>query len=179
MQTIPRPQHNCVKPPMVRRYAAFAFDWTLVSLTVGLLPTQSLTLGFLCFVALGSVYFSLMEASSYQGTIGKFLVGIRVEDQHGSRLELPQAATRFFAGTASWATLNIGHLMASWRPDGLTLHDMIAKTRVCQDKNLGTRHHVAVGLMLAFHAITLIVSTVLAVQKALAELSAAGIIQQA
>lgn len=177
MTTLAHVHIRCVKPAMVRRYAAYAFDWTLVGLAVELVPTQSLLIGVASLIVLGCAYFSLMEASSYQGTIGKFLVGLRVEDERGGRLEIHQALARFFAGALSWATLNIGHMMAMWRPDGRALHDMVAKTRVCQERNLETRHHVAVAVLLAVHVISLIVATVLAVQEAMEQLNASGLIQ--
>ena len=166
---------RCVKPQMVRRYAAYAFDWTLVGLLLEILPTDSVVVGFVGMIVVGALYFSLMEASSYQGTLGKMLVGLRVEDEAGYRLDLPQSFIRFFAGTASWATLNIGHMMAGWRPDGRAMHDLIAKTRVCQEKHLETRHQVAVVVLLLVHVVSLLIATALAVHRALASLSAAGI----
>lgn len=166
---------RCIKPQMIRRYAAYAFDWTLVGVIVDLLPIDGVLTGTLALILLGSVYFSLMEASSYQGTIGKWLVGLRVEDEGGHRLGIPQSFMRFFAASASWATLNIGHLMAHWRADGRTLHDLIARTRVCQERDLETKHHIAVGVLLLVHVGSLLLAVVLAVHKALAMMSSGGL----
>jgi uncharacterized RDD family membrane protein YckC len=170
----PHPQSRCLKPHIVRRYAAYAFDWTLVSLAVALIPIENVFLGFLIFILVGASYFSAMEASSYQGTLGKSFVGMRVEDDRGLRLSLPHAILRFFSGTASWATLNIGHLMASWRTDGRALHDLLAKTRVCQDRGLSARHDIAVVAFLVIHLVSLVVSVFFAVQKTMAALNASG-----
>lgn len=175
--TTPACAIRCIKPQMIRRYAAYAFDWTLIGLAVELLPGSSLVMGVAGLVVIGALYFSLMEASSYQGTVGKWLVGLRVEDEAGYRLDLGQSFSRFFAGTASWATLNVGHLMAGWRPDGRAMHDLIAKTRVCQEKHLDHRHNVAVVALLLVHAVSLLVAVVVAVNRAVEQLSQAGIIQ--
>ena len=168
------PQSRCVKPHIVRRYAAYAFDWTLVSLVVALIPVENVFLGLFIFILIGASYFSGMEASSYQGTLGKSLVGMRVEDDQGQRLSLLHAIARFFAGTASWITLNIGHMMATWRADGRALHDLIAKTRVCQDRGLSARHDIAVVVFLVIHVAALIISVTLAVQKTMAAINASG-----
>lgn len=170
----PHTHTRCVKPHIVRRYAAYAFDWTLVSLIVALFPIQNMFLGVLIFMLVGAAYFSGMESSPYQGTLGKSLVGVRVEDEQGLRLSLPHAIARFFAGSASWGTLNLGHLMASWRSDGKALHDLIAKTRVCQDRGLTARHDIAVIAFLVIHVVALGISVFLAVQKVIATVYASG-----
>lgn len=138
------------------------------------IPVENPFLGLGLFIMVGAIYFSAMECSSYQGTLGKWFVGIRVEDDQGMRLEPLHAMARFFAGTASWATLNIGHLMATWRPDGRALHDLIAKTRVCQERKITAQHDVAVALFLAIHVVALLVSIYMAVQRAVDALNASG-----
>lgn len=177
VMTTPACAIRCIKPQMIRRYAAYAFDWTLVGLAVEVFPGNSLLVGLAGLVIVGALYFSLMEASSYQGTIGKWLVGLRVEDEAGYRLEMGQSFARFFSGTASWATLNIGHLMAGWRPDGRAMHDLIAKTRVCQEKNLDHRHNVAVVALLLVHVVSMAIAVVMAVNRAVEQLAQAGVIQ--
>ena len=167
-------QCRCVKPHIVRRYAAYAFDWSLVSLVALMIPIENMFLGMFIFILVGAAYFSGMESSPYQGTLGKSFVGMRVENEQGLRLSLLHAITRFFAGSASWATLNIGHLMASWRSDGKALHDLLAKTRVCQDRGLTARHDIAVVTFLVIHVVVLGVSVFLAVQKTMASLHASG-----
>lgn len=154
------------RPHVVRRYAAYAFDWTLVSLVVALVPGLGLATGFLVFVLLGAAYFICMEASSFQGTLGKYWTGLRVETISGQRLDHAQAATRFFAGTLSWASLNIGHMMAMWRPDGRALHDLLANTRVCQSHVNDRKHDIAMCALLAIHAAVVIWSVVEAANRA-------------
>jgi uncharacterized RDD family membrane protein YckC len=51
-------------------------------------------------------------------------------------MSVARAAARFFAGSLSWLSLNLGHAMALFRRDGRALHDLIAGTAVI-DRNSG------------------------------------------
>lgn len=139
-------------------------------------PVGNPFLGLFLFILVGSLYFSLMESSSYQGTVGKWFTGIRVEDEGGQRISFPHALARFFSGSASWVTLNVGHLMASWRKDGRALHDLIAKTRVCEEPKITRQHDIAVVIFLAFHFISLLGSVYFTVQSVMSQLNASGIL---
>lgn len=77
-----------------------------------------------------AVYFVAFEASAWQATPGKRLLGLRVETMAGARLTRWRALGRHFAGIASWLTLNLGHLLIALRPDRRALHDLMAGTRV-------------------------------------------------
>jgi uncharacterized RDD family membrane protein YckC len=77
-----------------------------------------------------AVYFIGFEASRWQATPGKRLLGISVVDQRGARLDWRRAATRFLAGSLSWMSFNLGHALAGWGKDGRALHDLIAGTHV-------------------------------------------------
>lgn len=96
-------------------------------LTLGLLQASAA-----CLVA-AAVYFIGFEASRWQATPGKRMLGLRVRDIAGRRLGLAQSAARFIAGSVSWLSLNLGHALAGWRRDGRALHDLIAGTRVDRD----------------------------------------------
>jgi len=53
----------------------------------------------LCFFVLsGWLYFSLLESSSWQGTVGKKLLGLYVADAQGDRVTFARATGRFFGG---------------------------------------------------------------------------------
>ena len=73
-----------------------------------------------------SAYFIGFEASRWQATPGKRAFGLRVVAMDGSALSLARAAGRYFAGSLSWLSLNLGHALVLFRRDGRALHDLIA-----------------------------------------------------
>lgn len=77
-----------------------------------------------------ALWFIGFEASPWQATPGKRLLGLRVERLDGGRPGLARVALRFVAAAPSWLLLHLGHAMAAWRADGRALHDLIAGTRV-------------------------------------------------
>ena len=76
------------------------------------------------------IYYSLMESSRHQATLGKMALGIKVVDRHGGRLSYPHALGRWFAASLSYFTLYIGFLMAAFTQNKQALHDMVAGTFV-------------------------------------------------
>lgn len=59
-------------------------------------------------------YFSLMESSRHQATLGKMALGIKVVDLHGGRLSPVHAVGRWFAASLSYLTMYIGFLLAAF-----------------------------------------------------------------
>jgi uncharacterized RDD family membrane protein YckC len=51
----------------------------------------------LIYLFLGWLYFAGSESSHVQATLGKYLVGIQVVDQHNARLTFRKASIRYFA----------------------------------------------------------------------------------
>ncbi len=89
--------------------------------------------GVLVFAALligPWLYFALMESSSWQATLGKRALGMRVTDLHGQRISFAQATGRYFATILCYLTLYIGFLMAAFTHRKQALHDMVASTVV-------------------------------------------------
>jgi hypothetical protein len=84
------------------------------------------------FALLGLAYHAGFEASSWQATPGKRALGLRVVGEDGSRPGLPRAVLRQAAGSLSWLSLNLGHLLAALPPRHRALHDAIAGARVVQ-----------------------------------------------
>ena len=70
------------------------------------------------------------ERSSWQGSLGKRALHLRVVDRNGAQPDLARTVGRQFAGLVSWLTLNIGHAMAAIPPAHLALHDRLSGTRV-------------------------------------------------
>jgi len=77
-------------------------------------------------------YFALMESSSYQATLGKMALGIKVTDVDGNRLTLGRALGRNAAKYISTLICFIGYIMAAFTERKQALHDMIASTLVVQ-----------------------------------------------
>ncbi len=76
------------------------------------------------------LYFSLMESSKYQGTVGKMALGLIVTDTNGAKLDFVKALIRNLGKIISWFILCIGFIMAGFTEKKQALHDMIASTLV-------------------------------------------------
>ncbi|OZB61908.1 MAG: transporter [Lysobacterales bacterium 13-68-4] len=76
------------------------------------------------------LYFALCESSTWQATLGKLALGIRVTDLQGARISLPRALGRYPAKMISAIILFVGFMMAGWTQRKQALHDMIASTLV-------------------------------------------------
>jgi uncharacterized RDD family membrane protein YckC len=76
------------------------------------------------------LYFTLMEASPNQGTLGKMALGIVVTDMDGQRISWGRANARFWSKILSYVTIMIGFIMAGFTAKKQGLHDMIAATLV-------------------------------------------------
>jgi Predicted membrane protein/domain len=76
------------------------------------------------------LYYSLMESSSKQATLGKMAVGIKVTDEHGNRISWARAVGRFFAHAITWLTMLIGFVVCVFTRRQQTVHDLIAQTLV-------------------------------------------------
>jgi len=90
----------------------------------------------LLFIALGLLgswlYWSLLESSSWQATLGKKALGLYVTDMTGTRLTFGKASGRFFAGRGISYVPSIGPLyflidciMAGVTEKKQALHDII------------------------------------------------------
>jgi uncharacterized RDD family membrane protein YckC len=133
-----------------RRFAAYLIDSMVIAFALvnyrslmynQLLPSvaprqtidQIITLNQILAVAVGIigflfawVYFSGMESSPFQATIGKVAVGIYVADLQGQRISFGRATGRFFGKILSGAILLIGYLMAGFTEKKQALHDTMA-----------------------------------------------------
>lgn len=76
------------------------------------------------------LYYSLMESSRLQATIGKIAMGIQVTDAGGKRISFGRASFRFFGKILSTAIFFIGFIMAGLTSRKQALHDILADTLV-------------------------------------------------
>jgi uncharacterized RDD family membrane protein YckC len=81
-------------------------------------------------LCIGVVYFSAMESSTRQATLGKMAVGIKVGDANGAQISFGNALGRYFAKILSALILGIGFMMVGWDPKNQGLHDRLADTYV-------------------------------------------------
>jgi uncharacterized RDD family membrane protein YckC len=88
-------------------------------------------------IVAGWLYFALLESSSWQGTVGKKILGIRVADEDGHRIGFGRATGRYFAKIISSLICLIGFIMAAFTEKQQGLHDMIAGTLVLQGAPTG------------------------------------------
>lgn len=76
------------------------------------------------------LYEALMTSSSWQATLGKRILSLRVIDEAGHRISFARATGRFFAKILSSAFCCIGFIMIAFTDRKRGLHDMIAGTLV-------------------------------------------------
>ena len=72
------------------------------------------------------IYYASLESSSWQATLGKKLLGLRVTDLAGNRITFARASGRFFGKILSGMILGIGFLMAGFTARKQALHDILA-----------------------------------------------------
>ena len=76
------------------------------------------------------LYWSLMESSKYQATLGKMALGLRVSDVDGKNLDFVKSLIRNVCKIISGMIFGIGYIMAGFTEKKQGLHDMIAGTLV-------------------------------------------------
>lgn len=78
----------------------------------------------------GWLYWAGMESSTYQATLGKMALGLKVTDLAGNRISFARASGRYFGKILSSMILLIGYIMAGFTERKQALHDMLAGTLV-------------------------------------------------
>ncbi|MCU0357333.1 MAG: RDD family protein [Cyclobacteriaceae bacterium] len=82
------------------------------------------------FLVLTMLYFSLMESSQYQATVGKIVLGLKVTDEQGQKPDFVKALLRNLCKILSSLIFMVGYIMAGFTEKKQGLHDIIAKTLV-------------------------------------------------
>lgn len=82
------------------------------------------TIGVLC-------YFTILPATNFQGTIGKFILGLKIVDEKEKKITIFRSLLRLLSQFLS-SYLFIGYLMITWTKRKRGLHDYIARTYVIQ-----------------------------------------------
>ena len=81
-------------------------------------------------IVTGWLYYALLESSSWQGTVGKKVLGIRVTDMNGNQISFGRATGRYFGLLLSGLICFIGFIMVAFTEKKQGLHDMLASTLV-------------------------------------------------
>jgi len=76
------------------------------------------------------LYFTFMESSKMQATVGKMALGLKVTDLEGNKLDFTKALVRNLCRILSNITMLIGYIIAAFTEKKQALHDMIAGTLV-------------------------------------------------
>ena len=113
-----------------KRVVAYIIDLIVIGIVWSLFMflLNALHLSLVCsaiiFIILWFLYFVYPEASSWQATLGKRIVGIKVVDMHGYRISIVRSAGRNVSMGLSIWTFYIGFLMCLWTKREQCLHDM-------------------------------------------------------
>ncbi len=132
-----------------KRLLAFLIDGLILSVVGGLVTTllggtnpqaitQALETGNLgpLYMAyapsslLALLYYTFMESSDRQATVGKIAMNIKVVGKDGGKISPFKAFLRYIGRMISGFILLIGYIMAAFTPKQQALHDMIAGTYV-------------------------------------------------
>jgi len=82
------------------------------------------------YLVMAWIYFAVLQSSSWQASVGKKAVGLKVVDKNGDRISFGRATGRHFAKVISTLTIFIGYMMVGWTKRKEGLHDKIAGTLV-------------------------------------------------
>jgi len=131
-----------------RRFAAYMIDWVILGYFLNSmywflrnqLMFSNSALGDVEIITNGMLfpltlivtwcYYSGLESSPLQATLGKLLLGIYVTDLEGNRISFGQATGRYFGKIISALIILIGYIMAGFTEKKQALHDIMANCLV-------------------------------------------------
>lgn len=76
------------------------------------------------------LYEALLTSSSWQGTVGKRIMRLKVTDDFGNKLSFGRSTARFFAKILSGWVMYVGFIMVAFMERKRGLHDVICNTQV-------------------------------------------------
>lgn len=94
-----------------------------------IVPLVLVYFGIIDFL-LNWLYYTALESSGRQATLGKMAMGIVVTDMDGKRISFGRANGRFWSKLLSGLFLSIGYIIAGFTERKQALHDLIAATLV-------------------------------------------------
>jgi uncharacterized RDD family membrane protein YckC len=87
--------------------------------------TLCIIFGIVSFAA-SWLYYAVLESGSYQGTLGKMVINLKVTDMEGERISFARASGRFFGKILSSFVIYIGYIMIGITEKKQGLHDILA-----------------------------------------------------
>ncbi|MDG5788865.1 RDD family protein [Evansella sp. AB-P1] len=134
---------NMVCAGFLRRFFAFFIDILFVlyplnvfnHLVFGLGERQETIWFNIPISVIWSLYRIILPVTKLQGTVGKALFGLKIIDQKGRKLNVPQSLGRYLSEYIS-VILFIGYFMVAFTEKKTGLHDKLAKTYVVYKKNV-------------------------------------------
>lgn len=87
-------------------------------------------MGFFVGLLMQWLWFTVAEASPWQASLGKKLLGLKVTNEEGGRIGFAEANVRYWSKILSALLLCIGFLMVGFTDRKQGLHDKIARTLV-------------------------------------------------
>lgn len=126
-----------------KRLVAFILDYVMIvvisAIVIGLmilfLSLKDDTFATLVMLIVSLLYFTLMESSSRQATLGKARMKIKVVNSNGEQLTFLNALGRYLGKYLSLLIAGFGFLMIPFTKKKQALHDMLAKTYVVNIEN--------------------------------------------
>ena len=120
-----------------KRFAAAAIDGIIMTIGGGAIvfvlgvflpddPDAVQRMGSSLGLILNWIYFTVMESSPTQATLGKMALGIKVVDLESNRISFAKATGRYFGKAISFFILFIGFIMVAFTNKKQGLHDMMA-----------------------------------------------------
>jgi uncharacterized RDD family membrane protein YckC len=101
----------------------------IIDLLILILPSLFVNyiVGFFGSIIISWLYFSIMESSEQQATVGKKAMGLVVADMHGKKLSFARATGRHLAKIFAGLLLGFGYIMVIFTEKKQGLHDLIAE----------------------------------------------------
>lgn len=94
----------------------------------------SVTVPQLVMILASWVYFAGLESSEWQATVGKKILGMKVTDAAGERINFVKATIRYISKFLSSFIFMIGFIMVAFTAKKQGLHDFIAGTTVINQR---------------------------------------------
>lgn len=120
-----------------KRFVAFILDYVMITILSAIVFGVMIYFSFknesivtLVTLLVALLYYTLMESSSRQATLGKALMKIKVVNASGEQLTFMNALVRFLGKFLSLLLAGLGFLMIPFTKKRQGLHDIFAKTYV-------------------------------------------------
>jgi uncharacterized RDD family membrane protein YckC len=124
-----KPLFDFLLPVRYEEFNELSFDYQISTITIW--PMDSyFSYAEYALVITAIFYYSFMESSRYQASLGKLALELRVTNEEGERLDFGKALLRNAAKTISSFLFMIGYIMAGFTERKQALHDIIAHTLV-------------------------------------------------